>query len=120
MADPVLYLSQSYSDAWADYLRSCKSMSFPTWDYVILTASNEHQAEGFKAQIIARKSMLPQRTQFVVIPDENGMRVGSGGATLAVIKYLREKENSFSGRIPFASRSAVSFITARVSAFGLG
>jgi len=98
MANPVLYLSQSYSDAWSDYLRSCKSMSFPTWDYVILTASNQHQADSFKAQLHARKSSLPQSTQFVAIPDDDGVRVGSGGATLAVIKYLREQEDYFSGK----------------------
>lgn len=36
-----LYLSQSYKDAWDDYNRSLNIPSFPTWDYIILTASNE-------------------------------------------------------------------------------
>lgn len=85
-----LYLSQSYKDAWDDYNRSLKSSSFPVWDHIILTASNEHQAEGFRAQINSRKDYLPARTQFAVIPDEGGVRVGSGGATLSVLKYLNE------------------------------
>ena len=85
-----IYLSQSYRDAWDDYVRSLKSASFPVWDYVILTASNEHQAAGFRAQIESRKKSLPARTRFVVIPDEGGVRVGSGGATLSVLKYLAE------------------------------
>ena len=49
-----LYLSQSYQDAWSDYQRSLKSLSFPVWDYIILTASNAHQAEGFRLQIKSR------------------------------------------------------------------
>ena len=85
-----LYLAQSYQDAWADYVRSQNSSSFPTWDYVILTASNEQQAETFRLQIESRKSFLPSRTQFAVIPDEGGVRIGSGGATLSVLKWLNE------------------------------
>ncbi len=91
-----LYLSQSYQDAWSDYQRSLKSPSFPVWDYIILTASNEHQAESFRLQIESRKEYLPTRTKIGIIPDEGGVRVGSGGATLSVLKYLREQEKSFS------------------------
>ena len=39
-----LYLAQSYQDAWSDYQRSVRNASFPVWDYVVLTASNAHQA----------------------------------------------------------------------------
>ena len=85
-----LYLSQSYADAWSDYERSLRSETFPTWDAVILTASDAHQAEGFRAQIKDRRSFLPSRTTFAVIPDEGGVRVGSGGATLSVLKWLAE------------------------------
>ena len=85
-----LYLSQSYKDAWDDYRRSLKAPSFPTWDYIILTASNEHQARSFELQIKVREEYLPPHTRFVVIPDEGGVRIGSGGATLSVLKYLNE------------------------------
>ena len=85
-----LYLSQSYKDAWDDYKRSLKSATFPTWDYIILTASNAHQARSFELQIEERRAYFPSRTQFVVIPDEGGVRIGSGGATLAVLKWLSE------------------------------
>lgn len=88
-SSPSLYLSQSYQDAWADYQRSLKSATFPVWDYIILTASNEHQARSFKLQIESRKEYLPSRTTFAVIPDEGGVRVGSGGATLSVLRYLK-------------------------------
>lgn len=93
-----LYLSQSYKDAWDDYLRSINNKAFPAWDYIILTASNEHQAMGFRIQIDNRKGHLPMRTRFVVIPDEGGVRVGSGGATLSVLRYLREHEKQYAGK----------------------
>jgi len=93
----ALYLSQSYQDAWEDYVRSINSPSFPVWDFIILTASNEHQACSFQAQIESRMRYLPERTQFLVIPDEGGVRVGSGGATLSVLKAIRERVDDFSG-----------------------
>lgn len=87
-SSPSLYLSQSYQDAWSDYCRSLKNSSFPVWDIIILTASNEHQARSFELQIQSRREYLPVRTTFVVIPDEGGVRVGSGGATLSVLRWL--------------------------------
>ena len=92
-----LFLSQAYQDCWDDYTRSLKLKNFPRWDYVILTASNEQQVEGFRRQLEARKDFLPAETKFVAIPDRNGERVGSGGATLEVLKYLHEQEGSFDG-----------------------
>lgn len=97
----ALFLSQSYMDTWDDYERSLNREGFPVWDYIILTASNENQAEGFRAQINERlnQGLLPERTHFAVIPDRDGKRVGSGGATLGVIKYIAEDigKNDFSG-----------------------
>ncbi len=92
---PSLFLSQAYRDCWDDYNRSLKLKKFPRWDYVILTASNEQQAEGFRKQLEERKSFLPKHTKFVAIPDRDGQRVGSGGATLEVLKYLHSQEESF-------------------------
>lgn len=90
-----LFLSQSYQDCWDDYNKSIKSSTFPQWDYIVLTASNEQQAEGFCRQIKERSAFLPSKTKFAVIPDRDGKRIGSGGATLSVIKYLHEQEGSF-------------------------
>ena len=97
----ALFLSQSYIDTWDDYERSLNREGFPVWDYIILTASNENQAEGFRAQLDERLNhgLLPKKTHFAVIPDRDGKRVGSGGATLGVIKYIAEDigKNDFSG-----------------------
>lgn len=90
-----MFLSQAYQDCWDDYNRSMKLKNFPRWDYVILTASNDQQAEGFRRQIEERKEYLPAGTRFAAIPDRGGERVGSGGATLEVLKYLHEQEGDF-------------------------
>lgn len=92
-----LFLSQSYQDTWDDYNRSLDLDGFPTWDYIILTASDENQAEGYRKQIEERKDYLPSATHFAIIPDEGGMRVGSGGATLSVMKYIYEREQKLTG-----------------------
>ena len=99
-----LFLSQSYQDAWADYMRAMTVPNFSKWDYVILTASNEQRAEGFRMQIEERLNagFLPKGTHFAVLPDPDGKRVGSGGATLNVIRYIAEQtgksaENAFEG-----------------------
>ncbi len=91
-----LFLSQSYFDAWDDYERSLKREKFVKWDYVILTASNEQQAAGFRAQLRERQQVgfLPEKTHFAVLPDPDGKRVGSGGATLNVIRYIAQKEKT--------------------------
>ena len=86
-----LYLSQSYSDSWDDYKRSLSNTGFPVWDYIILTASNEHQARSFRAQTDIRKKYLPQRTKIGIVPDEGGVRVGSGGATLSVLRWIKQQ-----------------------------
>ena len=89
-----LFLRQSYLDAWEDYQRSVRKLSFPQWDYIILTASNEAQAESFRSQIKWRqdRGVLPLLTKYIVIPDPEGKRIGSGGATLQVLKVLSEEE----------------------------
>jgi len=91
-----LFLSQSYQDAWDDYIRSINREIFARWDYVVLTASNEQQAEGFRNQIAERREagFLPAQTKFAVLPDPEGKRVGSGGATLNVLKFIAEEEGS--------------------------
>ena len=90
-----LFLSQSYQDCWDDYERSVKSAAFPVWDYIVLTASDEQQAVGFRKQIEERRAFLPARTRFAVIPDRDDKRVGSGGATLSVLRYLHEQAGDF-------------------------
>ena len=90
-----LFLRQSYIDAWEDYQRSIRKKSFAQWDYIVLTASNEEQASAFRSQILYRqnRNVLPCKTKYLVLPDPDGKRVGSGGATLQVLRTLAEQEN---------------------------
>ncbi|MBD5537217.1 MAG: bifunctional fucokinase/L-fucose-1-P-guanylyltransferase [Lachnospiraceae bacterium] len=96
-----LFLQQSYQDCWETYEKSLRNGSCILWDYVILTASNEAQAESYRTQIEYRNKAgyLPESTKYVVLSDPDGKRVGSGGATLNVLRYLAEDGcGSFSGK----------------------
>lgn len=99
-----LFLCQSYLDSWEDYIRSISKDNFILWDYFIITASNEEQAENYREQITYRldRGLLPVQTHYAVLPDPEGKRVGSGGATFNVLKYIREQEgeqeNPFCGK----------------------
>ncbi len=86
-----LFLRQSYQDAWTEYRRSLEKASMIKWDYFILTASNEEQANAYRMQIEDRieKGYLPKETHYAVLPDPDGKRVGSGGATFNVLKYIK-------------------------------
>src|SRR4051812_28837775 len=59
------------------------------WDYLVLTAANEKQAEGYRHEMRLRAgSFFPPAQRTLVVPDPPGPRVGSGGATLAVMRAL--------------------------------
>lgn len=85
-----LFLRQSYFDSYEEYEKSLKKEKYPVWDYIVLTASNEAQAEFYRLQINTRlaEGKLPSRTHYAVLPDPDGKRVGSGGATLNVLRYI--------------------------------
>lgn len=89
-----LFLRQSYLDSWEDYQRSLNKARFIKWDYIILTASNEMQACAFRVQIQKRlqRRQLPVSTHYAVLFDPDGKRVGSGGATFNVLRYIAEQE----------------------------
>lgn len=93
-----LFLKQSYEDAWTDYEKSLLKRYFIKWDYVILTASNDAQAQAYQMQIDSRLNggFLPKATHFAVLADPDGKRVGSGGATFNVIKYVRNHSGDVS------------------------
>ncbi|MBQ9964989.1 MAG: bifunctional fucokinase/L-fucose-1-P-guanylyltransferase [Clostridia bacterium] len=89
----TLFLRQSYLDCSDSYAASLRPDA-QTWDYVVLTASNDAQAKAYEAQIEHRLAagVLPQSTTYAVVPDPEGKRCGSGGATLAVLRYIAERE----------------------------
>ena len=89
----ALFLRQSYLDSFDVYSRSLRT-NMTTWDYIVLTASNERQALAYEEQIRYRldQGVLPARTKYAVIPDPDGKRCGSGGATLAVLQHIAQAE----------------------------
>lgn len=96
-----LFEQQSYMDALSYYQNVLKKeKNSVVWDYVILTASNEAQAQAYREQINWRLSMhqLPAETCYEVLPDPQGKRVGSGGATFHVLRYLKTREAHFAGK----------------------
>lgn len=86
------FLSQSYENNYSDYMTSLSSSDMAVWDWVIITASNEKQAEIYQTQIDKRLNdgKLCIRTKYRVISDPDGKRIGSGGSTLQVILSLFE------------------------------
>jgi fucokinase len=66
------------------------SRAHPWWSEVILTASSERQARAYEAEIRQRQEqgMLPAGVPFLVIPDPEGQRLGSGGATVHALRTL--------------------------------
>ncbi len=105
----TLFEQQSYLDALSYYQNVLKNPEIPTWDYVILTASNEAQAKGYIEQIEYRKSIeqIPLSTHYAVLPDPDGKRVGSGGATLNAILYVKAEEEKLGNTTPFDKRILV-------------
>ncbi len=61
------------------------------WDRCVLTATNEKQAFVYQLQLqrLKRAGVLHLDTEYFVIPDPEGVRIGSGGATLHVLRYLK-------------------------------
>jgi fucokinase len=68
------------------------------WDVVIITASSERQAELYREELLHRRlaGMLEEKTQFLVVPDPEGRRVGSGGATINALGVLGKNRDWWS------------------------
>ena len=66
--------------------------SAPWWTAVVLTASSRLQAERYEAEIRSRVSTgcIPSGVQYLVVPDPDDQRVGSGGATLNALRHLMD------------------------------
>ena len=74
------------------------------WDKCVLTAANESQAIIYWLQLqrLKRAGVLHPETEYLVIPDPNGVRIGSGGATLNVLRYLKsvgQEANGINSRL---------------------
>lgn len=65
-----------------------------TWDYLILTASNDQQAAAYRAELDVRRKLglLQGFRSVLVVPDPEGRRVGSGGSTVCCLREVLSRE----------------------------
>lgn len=64
------------------------------WDAVIVTASSERQAALYRDEIQRRKTAgnFPTETEFLVVPDPEDRRVGSGSATINALSIFNKDQ----------------------------
>lgn len=75
-------------------MKSIPLESAAAWDYLIVTAANDQQAEAYESQIRLRRELglLAQVRRFLVIPDLDGRRIGSGGSTVRCLAAVLDRE----------------------------
>lgn len=71
----------------------------PWWTAVVVTASSKRQAERYENELQRRQEsgQLPADASYLVVPDLEDVRIGSGGATLNVLNALARSSLSSSG-----------------------
>ncbi len=84
----------------SEYENGSVSSRCGRWDAVVITASGAAQAETYERLLARRRQtgLLPEEMDFIVIPDKNDERIGSGGSTLSVIRELKARYGSFAGK----------------------
>ncbi|NLF94139.1 MAG: bifunctional fucokinase/L-fucose-1-P-guanylyltransferase [Oligosphaeraceae bacterium] len=94
-----LFLQQSSADAWEEYRLTLAGLRPVVWDFIVLTAANEEQAQFYRRHLSERqeKGYLPRNSRCLVLADPAGQRVGSGGATLNVLEEVRSRCGSLAG-----------------------
>jgi fucokinase len=79
------------------------------WDYLIVTAANDQQAEAYDHQLQQRQKAgeIPQVRNCLAIPDMDGKRIGSGGSTLHALAYVLHRERPGAGPASFEEAEAI-------------
>jgi len=80
-----------------------------TWDYLIVTAANDQQAQAYDHQIQQRQKtgQISQVRHCLVIPDIDGKRIGSGGSTLHSLACVLHHERPAVGPASFEEAGAI-------------
>ena len=80
-----------------------------SWDYLIVTAANDQQAETYDTQIQQRQKAgeIPQVRHCLVIPDMDGKRIGSGASTLHSLACVLRRERPGVGPGSFEEAAAI-------------
>lgn len=87
------FLAKSHYEAKQKYKEAALHKKTGIWDWIIITASNERQADSYRIQVKKRmeKGRWPIGSQCLVVPDLHGERIGSGGATLNALYELSKQ-----------------------------
>ena len=78
--------------AYARRIADNSPQAAPWWTAVIITASSARQADRYRQQLADRQARghLPAGVRYLVVPDLDDARIGSGGATLNALHELAE------------------------------
>ena len=62
----------------------------PWWTAVVITASSQRQAERYRWELHRRqeRGRVPANTHYLVVPDIDDERIGTGGATINALRAL--------------------------------
>ena len=85
-----LFLAQSHAESNILLQDAIHSKKAVFWDNILITAATQAQADIYQHLIkdrIARR-FLPSKCDYLVQPDRDGVRIGSGGATLCALARL--------------------------------
>jgi len=65
-----------------------------TWDYLIVTASNDLQAAAYESQLSLRRrlGLLDDVRHVLIVSDPQGKRIGSGGSTIYCLMRVLSRE----------------------------
>jgi fucokinase len=86
-----LFLAQSHTEGNILLQDAIHKKNVVFWDNVLITAATENQAEIYRTLIHDRvkRKYIPSSCRYFALPDKNGVRIGSGGATVyALVKLL--------------------------------
>jgi fucokinase len=78
--------------ARSQYVRCINEQAQPWWTDVVITANSRHQELWYEDEIRrrSREGKVPPFVNWLVAPDSEGTRLGSGGATLNALRMLAE------------------------------
>lgn len=88
IAERLFLAAQSARRLYAERLAG--ACTRPWWTAVVLTASSSRQAHSYQGEIDLRRAhgALPADIPFLVVPDPDDRRIGSGGATIHALHVL--------------------------------
>lgn len=82
---------------YAAYVQGCaaaeKAEGGGGWDVIVITAADAGQQTAYEAQVQSEleQGNLPARSDWLVVADKPGPKIGAGGSTLFVLSLLQSK-----------------------------